>query len=350
MITTAALALTALVAVQQTDTLIAARGLDRLDLENDGGQVVITTWDRDEIRVRAEHSSRTFIEFDRRGGVLQVEAEAERGPTTIVDYELTVPTRLNLNVEGMFTDVTIEGSDGEIEVETLEGEIRITGGRGTIVAESTNGEITVDGAEGSIEVNAVSRGIEITNSSGEIMAESVGGSIIMRGITASVVEVGTVGGRIHYEGSIQDGGHYFFGSHGGRVTLELPPNVNATVTAVSLTGAVRADYPGAPTQFSRRERESFTLGTGSAQIEAETFSGSIIIGRQGGGGATEGSDARAAAGSLDAAALGAAIADGIDTAELSRRMLESVDVAAITITGALAGPSEGRAEGRRPLR
>lgn len=281
MITAAPLMLVALLA--QTDTVVSARGVDRLELENDGGQVVVTTWDREEIRIVAEHSSRTFVEIDRSGGILQVEADARRGPATIVDYQLTVPARLDLTVEGMFTDVTIEGSDGEVAVETLEGAIRIVGGRGSVVAESTNGEISVEGAQGSIEATGVSRGIEITNSSGQIVAESVGGSIILRGITADVVEAGTVGGRIHYEGSIRDGGRYFFGSHGGRITLELPPGVNATVTAVSLTGGVRADYPGAPTRFNRRERESFTLGDGSARIEAETFSGSIVIQRRGTG-------------------------------------------------------------------
>ena len=284
MITTlAAFALTAMTAVQQTDTIIYLDGAGRLELENSGGQVIVTTWDRDAVRIQAEHSSRTFIEVDHRGGVLQIEADAQRGPTTIVDYELTVPASLDLEIDGMFTDVTVEGMKGDVEVETLEGDIRIVGGSGTVTAESTNGEITIEGAEGTIEANAVSRGIEIINSSGEILAESVGGSIIMRGITADVVEAGTIGGRIHYSGTIQDGGRYFFGSHGGRITLEFPSNVNATVMAVSLTGSIRANYPGAPTEFSRRERESFTLGTGSAQVEAETFSGAIIIERQGSG-------------------------------------------------------------------
>jgi DUF4097 and DUF4098 domain-containing protein YvlB len=285
MITTiAALALTTFATVQQTDTIVELRGASRLELENDGGQVVVRTWDRDAVRIQADHSSRTFIEIDRSGDVLEIEPDAERGPATVVDFELTVPSSLDLDIEGMFTDVTIEGANGEVEVETLQGNIRILGGRGTIVAEATNGEITVEGAEGTIEVASVSQGIEVVNSSGEILAESVGGSIVMRGITASSVDAGTVGGRIHYEGDIQDGGRYFFGSHGGRVTLQLPGGVNAIVTAVSLTGSVRVDYPGAPTEFSPRERDSFTLGTGSARIEAETFSGGIVIERSGGSG------------------------------------------------------------------
>ncbi len=284
MITTiAALALTTFAAVQQTDTIVELRGANRLELENDGGQVIVRTWERDAVRIQADHSSRTFIEIDHNGDVLEIEPDAERGPTTVVDFELTVPASLNLNIEGMFADVTIEGVDGEVEVGTLQGNIRIVGGRGSVVADATNGEISVEGAEGTIEVTSVSQGIEVVNSSGEILAESVGGSIVMRGISASSVDAGTVGGRIHYEGDIQDGGRYYFASHGGRVTLQLPPGVNATVTAVSLTGGIRADYPGAPTEFSPRERDSFTLGSGSARVEVETFSGGIVIERQGGG-------------------------------------------------------------------
>jgi hypothetical protein len=51
-------ALMALSLVQQTDTVIALDGAIRLDVENAGGRVSVTTWDRPEIRIRADHSRR----------------------------------------------------------------------------------------------------------------------------------------------------------------------------------------------------------------------------------------------------------------------------------------------------
>lgn len=275
--------LAVLTLAQQTDTIIPARGATRLDLENRGGQVIVHTWDRDDIQIRAEHSSRTMVEIDRLGNVIEIEAEARRGPATIVDYELTVPRALDLNIEGMFTTVTIEDADGAVEVETLEGDINIRGGRGSVIAESTNGEVTVEGAQGRVEVSSVSRGVRVSDSSGEILAETVSGPVILQGIAATSVEAGTVSGRVEYEGTIEDGGRYVFGTHAGRIVLTLPAGVNATVALASLTGGIGADYPGAPTEFERRERTTFTLGTGSARIEAETFSGGITIRRAGGG-------------------------------------------------------------------
>lgn len=269
--------------LQQTDTILALQGATRLEVENPGGRVLVETWDRDEIRLVAEHSSRSYVEIDRRGSVIQLEGDARRGPATVIDYQLTVPRSLDLSIEGMYTEVEIRGTDGAVEVETLQGDILIQGGRGTVNAESVNGEIRVEGAQGRLDLEAVSRSIRIVDSSGEILAETVSGNIEMEGVSARVVEAGTVSGRIVYSGSIQDDGRYAFGAHSGRILLELPPGVNATVSAASLSGSVQADYPGAPESFERHRRSTFTLGTGSAVIEAETFTGGILIRRQGGG-------------------------------------------------------------------
>ena len=72
-------AMIALTMAQQTDTTVATNGATRLDLDNEGGQIHVTTWDRDEIRIRAEHSSRTHIEVRHRRGAITIEAESRRG-------------------------------------------------------------------------------------------------------------------------------------------------------------------------------------------------------------------------------------------------------------------------------
>jgi hypothetical protein len=51
-------ALLSLAAVQQTDTVFAVRPDARLAVSGMGGEVVVRTWDRNEMRVVADHSSR----------------------------------------------------------------------------------------------------------------------------------------------------------------------------------------------------------------------------------------------------------------------------------------------------
>ena len=279
-------ALMALSLVQQTDTVIALEDATRLEIENSGGRISVTTWDRPEIRIQADHSRRLVIDVRRRrSGVISIEAESARGGfgSIFVDFDLTVPASLDLSFEGRSTDVTVEGSNGEIDVETLQGDITIVGGGGSVTAETVSGEIRIDGVDGVIEANSVAEDIRVSNSSGEIYVETVGGSIVLEGISAMVVEAGSVGGRVSFEGVVLAGGEYFFGSHGGRVSITIPEASNASVSVASIHGNISSDFPGIP-DLERGARNRFTLGNGGANIEVETFGGRIVLRRRQGGG------------------------------------------------------------------
>ena len=175
--------------------------------------------------------------------------------------------------------MSVEDSDGQIDVETVDGSITIVGGRGSITAETVSGEIDIEGADGVIEANSVAQSIRISNSSGEIYAETVGGSIILEGLSATIVEAGSVGGRVSFDGIIVDGGEYFFSSHGGSVTVTIPEASNASVSFASTHGTISSDFPGTP-EFERGARNRFTIGSGGANIEAETFGGRIVFRRR----------------------------------------------------------------------
>jgi len=280
--------------IQQTDTTVQANGATRLELDNLRGEIVVRVWDRDEVRIIADHSASRSIDIDRSGHTIHVDVDVERGLglSGSVDFEITVPRAFDLELGGMAIAVDIEGTEGEVDVSTVHGPVRVQGGRGSITVESVNGEVVVEDAEGSLEITGMAGGVTIRNCSGDIFAESVGGSLTLQGITSSDVEAGTVGGTVRYEGSIQDGGVYTFGSHGGHVWLYLPESMNARVEAIALAGNVELDYPGAPSEPTRGrglpglsgKEITFEVGTGSARVEVETFGGTIHILRQGGQG------------------------------------------------------------------
>jgi DUF4097 and DUF4098 domain-containing protein YvlB len=275
-------ALMALSLVQQTDTVIALDGATSLDIENFGGRISVTTWDRPEIRIQADHSSTSEIEIRRRGsGAISVEAESRRG-LSIVEFDVTVPASLDLSFEGLSTDVTVEGSNGEIDVETVEGNITIVGGSGSVSAETVSGEINIDAADGIIEASSVAEDVRVSNSSGEIAVETVGGSIILDGLSATVVVAESVGGRVSFDGIIVDGGAYVFASHGGTVSITIPGDSNALVALASVRGDITSDFPGTP-DLERGGRNRFTIGNGGADIEVETFGGRIVLRRRSGG-------------------------------------------------------------------
>ena len=284
-------ALSAAALIPQTDTIINLNGASRLDLESFRGEVVVRTWDRDAIQINADHPNSRFVDIDRSGNTIHIEVGAERGMglSGSVDFELTVPPSMDLSIEGMAVEVDITGAQGEVDVNTIHGSISLQGGRGSISLESVNGSVTVEGAQGDMDITGVNGGVTIRNSSGDIYVEGVGGSVTLEGVDSRDIEVGTVGGSLRFEGSIQDGGVYTFGSHGGQIWLYLPENMNAHLEAVTLAGNIEVDYPGAPSEPTRghgipglREMELvFEAGNGSARIEVETFGGTVHILRAG---------------------------------------------------------------------
>jgi DUF4097 and DUF4098 domain-containing protein YvlB len=273
--------------VQQTDTLVQADGATRLQAQLQRGEVVVRTWDRDAVQVNAAHAPNRALEVRRSGRTLTlvVDAQRGRGPSGPVDLELTVPRGFDLDLEGMAVRVDIQGTEGNVEVTTIQGPIQVRGGRGSILLESVNGEITVEEARGNIRVNAVAGAITISGSSGDISAESVSGSITLEDIVSRQVEARTVSGPLRYEGSIEDGGRYTFGTHAGEVWLHLPGDMNARVSAVTLAGDIRVDFPGAPDTAVhaqglpglREKRLTFETGNASARVSVETFAGTLHI-------------------------------------------------------------------------
>jgi len=262
---------------QVADTTFPVQGASRLQVENQGGTVVVEGWDRNEIRLQSDHGTRTVVTVRRRGEVIQVESEGLRGPALITDLRLWVPRTLDVRVEGMFTDVTIRDLGGDVRVETLEGSIEIVGGTGSIRANSVNGVVQARDTRGRLEIQTVARGIVVDNAGGEVFAESVSGPIVLRGMTARTVDAGNVTGRVLFQGQVQDGGRYDLGSHSGRIAVILPRGSNANVSVASLTGSVESAFPGQISDESRRSRALFTLGSGGARIDAQTFSGGIHL-------------------------------------------------------------------------
>lgn len=279
----------ALSMVQQTDTTFAVDGAEYVDVETLGGSITVEVWDEDRIRVQAEHSARTYVEIDRHRNGISIESEARRGPANLVDFVLTVPRRLTLRLEANYGDIVIDGSDGEVNAETVQGDVTVRGGRGQIEIESTVGSIFVEGADGTIEIESSAADIRIEDSSGEIYAETAGGSIVLENVDPRVVDVGSTGGRVYYSGSFRRGGTYFFGAHGGSITIVVPEGASASFNVATVHGSITSTLDGEPRAFRGGERHQFEVGEGGALVEAETYGGRIRLLRPG----TEGAEAPA---------------------------------------------------------
>ena len=271
----------------QTDTTVAVGSAEKVDVETLGGSITVRVWDEDLVRIQAEHSNRTYVDIDTGSRQIHIEAEARRGPANVVDFVITVPRYLGLELDANYGDITIEGSDGEVQAETVQGDVTIIGGRGTIEVDATMGSIFVEGADGIIDIESSAADIRVVDSRGEIYAETAGGSIVMENVRPTAVDVGSTGGRVHYDGFMDPGGTYFFGAHGGSITIVVGEEARASFNVATVHGSITSNLSGQAEGFRGGERHMFEVGGGGAIVEAETYGGRIRLLRRG----SEGSEA-----------------------------------------------------------
>lgn len=266
----------------ETDQTVAVARGARLTVNNFAGEVVIRTWDRDQLRVQGRHTSRAKVNIRQTPTVVAISADTHG--TSSVDYEITAPAWMPIKVEGTYNFVTVEGAQSEVSAETVRGDVIIKGGTGTIVAKSIQGEVIVEGARGRINVSSVNEGIRVSGASGDITAETTNGHISLTRITSSNVEVTTVNGNIVFEGPVADKGRYRFTTHNGSISAAVPDDSNVAFIVRTYNGdfSTNLNVNGPPRSEARRGRRiTYTLGNGSAEMEMETFGGSIRVRRPG---------------------------------------------------------------------
>lgn len=263
----------------QTDETIAVQRGARLVVNNFAGEVVVRGWEKDALRVVARHQSRTRVNIRPGNSGVSITSSGQMGPAS-VDYEISAPTWMAVRIEGTYNFVNVEGTQAEITANTVRGDVVIKGGSGVVTAKSVEGEVQVSGARGKVTASSVNEKVTITDTTGDISAESVNGNITMTGIDGKIVDATSVNGTIVYEGRLADAGHYSFSTHNGEVILGIPETANATFTFRTYQGSINTDFTldgYTPRDARRGRRVTGTLGNGSADVNLETFGGSIRL-------------------------------------------------------------------------
>jgi len=276
------LALAAMTLAQQTDTTLSVSARVRLEVRAFSGEIRVDTWSRNAIRIRAEHNSRTRVEIEGSESSVQVRARTVRGEPASVDFVITAPASARLALSGVSTDVIVEGIAGEITAETTSGDVSVRGGSEFVSLKSVEGDIALTDAAGRVDVGSVNGDVQLAMIRGRIMAETVNGDVSLERIESDDVEAGTVSGDVTFSGSVSDRGRYRLTSHNGDLTITVPQRVNATVSVSTFNGEFESSFPVTLTEIRPGKRFTFTLGSGGARLELESFNGTIQLRRSDG--------------------------------------------------------------------
>ncbi|MDQ3950508.1 MAG: DUF4097 domain-containing protein [Gemmatimonadota bacterium] len=274
------------------DTTIAFSRNGTVELQAYSGEIIVSAWARDQVRVRAT-SERSALRFEASPARLSLGLRSGRSGDT--RFEVTVPVGVRVRANTSSGDIRITGSKAEVEARTQGGDIVVEDVGPTDIT-AFSGDVGASGINGELRINALSGDVRIRQVVGNVEAKTVSGEIDLRDARSKYVRAGSTSGDITFDGTIDPDGRYELQTHSGDVELTLPSNVGAQLTLSTYSGTIDSDFPltlepnrpyGAAS--SHGKSFTFTLGRGGARITAESFSGDITIRSRGGpGGRNEG--------------------------------------------------------------
>ncbi|MDQ6738244.1 MAG: DUF4097 domain-containing protein [Gemmatimonadota bacterium] len=273
--------------VAKIDTVVPFAANGTIDLSLVAGSIKVTTWDRSQVRVIATTSGDATLQFDASSSHLSLDQSGRRSSRNgggSATYDVTVPSGVRASLSSVSGSVQASGVRGSVDVNVVSGRVEVRDLGSSLNVEGVSGDVTASGIASDARVGIVSGRISLSQVGGSVNAETVSGGISLNGIAGDRVHATTVSGNIDIAASPARAGRYDFETHSGRTDIRLGSNANATVSVETFSGSVSNDFPGAVRRANSDPDENSTnynyvIGSGSARVRVETFSGTVHITR-----------------------------------------------------------------------
>lgn len=284
MLSTAAAALTACILLSSAyaaETRKEAR-LDiapggTVNIVSGGGSVALRSGSgRQVLATYTVHSDKIEVDqntsADRQRVELRTHALPGQQPTADearVDYDVTVPAGVSVNVSTTSAPITAEGLNGDIGLSSETGQITIT-----------------NALKSHVRVRSMTAPVSLKDVTiSHVDIQSAGGAVQLSNVTGQRISVGTTSGNIEYRGDCSGGGDYILTTHSGAIDVTLPPTASVDLSARSTTGTVENAFPlqqKSHNSFVPMQGRSFagTSNSGSSSVELQSFSGKIRVKKQ----------------------------------------------------------------------
>ena len=253
------------------------RGIVSLNLGD--GEIIVTAWDRQQVRVRAR-SERSAIRIDATPGRLSLDIARQRGGEST--FEVTVPVGVHVTARATSGDINISGTRGIVEAGSQSGDVVVEDAAERVELRSFSGDIAGRNLAGNVEANSMNGDIELSRVRGDVDASGVSSDIVLREVSARYVRAKSTSGDVTFDGAVDSTGRYELVSHSGDVYVMIPQTTGALLTVGTYSGGIESpDFPitlrPGDHGVSHSRRYTFEVGKGDARITAESFSGDITI-------------------------------------------------------------------------
>jgi DUF4097 and DUF4098 domain-containing protein YvlB len=258
------------------DTTFAFDRRGVVTLSVGGGEIVVTAWNQDRIRVRATSTGTFRLDAT----PARVALEMTRGRSSDTRFDVTVPVGVRVSARASNGDIAISGTRGGVDAVTQNGDLRVSEVGEMVDLRTMSGDIIARGMTGNVEINTMNGDVSASDVRGDVEVSSVSGDVELRNVAARFIRAKSTSGDLSYEGPVDATGRYEFASHSGGVYLTIPRTTGALFTVATYSGSIESDFPITlkPGEHGIGTRRfTFEIGKGDARISAESFSGDVTI-------------------------------------------------------------------------
>jgi putative adhesin len=218
-------------------------------LTNTNGHISVRSWDQPKIQVHAVKKVKAGDPEVAKKAMAELRIEP-----TVTSDSVSINTIYPKNRGGGFFD-WLAGQDVSMDVEY---DISVPRSI-SLNLETTNGAIEIEGVTGSHHISTTNGHIDLTRCGGDVEAETTNG-----GIKAELTEVNP-GKSIRLE------------TTNGRISVAVPKTIAARVDASTTNGSVNTDLPVTTTEMRNHRLRGTINGGGTAELKLRTTNGSISI-------------------------------------------------------------------------
>ncbi|MCH9695155.1 MAG: DUF4097 domain-containing protein [Gammaproteobacteria bacterium] len=254
-------------------------------VSNIAGSVTVTGWDREMVSVTGtlgRNVDELIIERHGDKVVIKVKVPRHGGRGIDSDLNISVPRDSSLDVGTVSADIEVTEVTGEQGLQAVSGNISTEyfGEDVEVGAVSGDVEVSGNGADGDVSASTVSGSVTVFRASGRIDAESVSGRVTVDEGSFDRAELGSVNGRVTFEGELQDGGKMEVETVNGSVNIDITNRVSGRFDIDTLNGSIRScNGPKAQrtSKYGPGWELEYEIGDGDSRVEVSTVNGSVSV-------------------------------------------------------------------------
>jgi DUF4097 and DUF4098 domain-containing protein YvlB len=239
-----------------------------LSVKLNAGDVIVATWDKEEINVKitgneaAKENFDFFITPTDDGIDVKSEKKSKNQLKNVnLKVEITIPYKYeaNINIKG-----------GDIILKNL---------TGNIILNTAGGDIIVENINGISNLNTAGGDIKLINFSGDVNVNTAGGDIVLSG-SGGKVNSNTAGGDIKLTYAGENKG-LSLNTAGGDIVVNIPENFQADCSLTSMGGDIESDIPvdgiTKPNKDKPLKKLYGKMNSGGSEFKCSTSGGDIIV-------------------------------------------------------------------------